>query len=152
MKTITSKSFQLTKYQYYKILLRKYFQRRIWFYVFLWIVTIFISLIDINFVTILLILYAFLYPLIICLVIYRRAIKADSQIFTERKIEFKQNILTVYFSNNTQTEIKKSSISKIVNRNKYCMLYISKNQFIYIPVKAFDNIESYYEFLNLLRN
>jgi len=150
MEKITTKHFQLSKNQYFGILLRKYFKRRIWFYLFLWIVTFFITLIDINIVTVILILYAVLYPIFICLFIYIKALKAKDIIFTERNIELSNKTLKVNITNHSTSEFNIEEFIEIRVYKNFCMAYLSKNQYIYIPKKAFENEKKFQRFIRNL--
>lgn len=150
MEKITTKNFQLSKNQYFLILLFKYFKRRIWFYIFLWVATFFISFAGINIVTLILILYAVLYPLFISLFIYRKALKAKEIIFSERNIELSNKILKVNIINHSTSEFNISEFSEIRIYKKYIMAYLSKNQYIYIPKLAFENENKFQKFIKVL--
>lgn len=150
MEKIITNQFKLSKSQYFLILLAKYFKRRIWFYLFLWVVTFFITLININIVTLILIAYAVLYPLFICFFILWKANKANEVIFRERTIELSNKTLKVIIPNTNISEFKIDEFEEIRVYKKFIIAYLSKNQYIYIPISAFSNKNQFQKFLKLM--
>lgn len=144
---MVSKEFQLTPQIYFRILILKYVKKRFIFYIFLWVATIAIATISMNLITIFLIFYSVFYPLFIIFYYYRFArTKANKIIFLKRHIEIAADKMIVHIEDGTKSEILLSNIIQVIRYKSYSLIYISKNQFVYIPLTAFHSVDEFATF------
>ena len=138
---ITTKKFKLDTKEYFNILLIRYIKRRWWSFILLLIIATYILLkgktdsFD-NFMLMLVIIY----PILIVLQFWRYANSKDNKIFlVERYYEIDNDAITGIVDNNAPSSIKLEYIIKFDTIKQYYLLYISKHQFLCIPIDSFKS-------------
>ncbi len=139
---ITTKKFSLSKQTYFGILVKTYFRSRWWFPVLFWVFAILFAMDGINTIDLFLVLYAVIFPFILLLTFRRQAYSAQNKLFLmERYFEFDTEKSTGYLTDGTAQVIMNSNFFKVFTTESYYLLYLARNQFVYIPVSAFNNEE-----------
>ena len=87
------------------------------------------------------------YPLLLVAVLYRYS--QNEIFFTPRRLNIDEEKISSNFDDG-YTEISWKHILKLKFMHGYWLLYISKNQFIYIPTSAFKSETDLNAFKNLL--
>jgi hypothetical protein len=151
---IKTKSIKLTPKSYFKVLISNYFLLRWWLYLFIWLVTVFLIFVKFDYFTVFMIVFSIIYPLMLVFTYWRYANSKDNKIaFIERYYEIDEEKMTAYLEDGTINPFKFSYIIKIRKRKEYWLLYISKSQFIYLPLSSFasendfDRFKTYFSSL-----
>lgn len=138
---ITTKQFQLTSNDFFKILVTAFFRKNWWIFALIWsiaIMSLFFGNRDSfqNFF----IFFAIVYPLAIVIMIWRSVIAKDNRLFLmERYFEiYEDKIIGILIDGSTSTTNNERFI-KEMQLKRYYLLYIAKNQFYYIPKAAFKS-------------
>lgn len=146
-----SKEFQLSRKRYFRIVMHKHLRKRLWFIVLIWGFAIGLAFFRMNFITVLLILYAIGYPLLVYFFLRKRfSANINPDIFRKRYFLLKDDVLETHFEDGSVAATPRKSIQRIYKKGKFSMAYTSKHNFIYIPVEAFQSKKEYNEFLHAL--
>jgi len=145
---IQTKEFRLDKQRYFQIVMKKHLRKRIWFVLLIWGFAIALAFIKMNFITILLIIYALLYPSLVLFFLKRRFnANTNPAIYRKKYLTLDDNDLITYFEDGTESTVKLDTISRIYKNRKFTKAYISQNEFVYIPRNAFDSKKNYDSFI-----
>lgn len=138
---ITTKKVKLSSKDYFNILILRYIKRRWWLIVWIWILTIIIWFIGDNgeieyFFT----FFAIVYPILLVFQFWRYAKSKDNKIFLlERYYEIDKDKINGIIDDDTNSPIKIEHFIKVDLIKNIYLLYIAKNQFIYIPINCFQS-------------
>ncbi len=145
---IKTQKFRLDKQRYFFIVMRKHLRKRIWFFLVIWAFAIALAFIKMNFITIILIIYALVYPSLVLYFLKKRFNQnTNPDIFRNRYFVLKGDSLITHFEDETSSVVKLKEIRKIYKKRKYSMAYVDKNQFVYIPKEAFLTKSEYDSFI-----
>jgi hypothetical protein len=138
---IRTERFALTSQEYFKIIVTTYLKKRWWIISLLLLFGLLLSLRnEKDSFEYFLMFFAFFYPIIVLISFWRYSKSKDNKLFlVERFYEISEDSLTGILSDGSESIIKKDNFIKTVELTKYYLLYISKNQFIIFPKKAFIN-------------
>jgi hypothetical protein len=138
---IRTERFALTSQDYFKIILTTYLKKRWWIISLLLLFGLLFSLRnEKDSFEYFLMLFAFFYPIIVLISFWRYSKSKDNKLFlVERFYEISDDSLTGILSDGSVSIIKKDNFIKTVELRKYYLLYISKNQFVIFPKRAFIN-------------
>lgn len=135
---IKTQEFRLDKQRYFHIVMRKHLRKRIWFVLVIWAFAITLAFIRMNFITIILIIYAVVYPSLVLYFLKKRFnSNTNPAIYRKRYFVLKGDTLITHFEDETSSMVKLKDIRRIYKKRRYSMAYVDKNQFVYIPREAF---------------
>ena len=140
---IKTKRFQYTPKEFFNILMVRYIKRRWWLFAWIWILALILILIgNQDFLTFYLIGFAIVYPVLVMFQCWRYVnSKANQLLLSERHYELDTDKINGILDEDTRSAIKLEHFIKVeFIRNTY-LLFIAKNQFVYIPADAFESEE-----------
>ena len=149
---IQTKEFSLTKKKYTKIVLLIRFKKSWWLYLLMFLLGLFHlpKFGNDNFSTFF-VLFSFSYPFIISIYLYFWAGSKDHQpIFSKTKLSFNDEYL-FFERDGNESKLMPNSIQKVLSKNDYWLIYLSKGQFIYIPKNIFHNVDDFESFSRLIK-
>jgi len=137
---IKTKRVKLTPKEFFNILIIRYIKRRWWLIVWIWGLALIISFkedyesFDYFFFGM-----AIIYPIILIWQFWRYVNSKDNKILLlERHYEIDSDKINGIIDEETYSPIKLDHFIKVdLIRNTY-LLYVAKNQFIYIPIDSFE--------------
>lgn len=141
---IKTKDFELTKKEYFKILMINYFKW--WFIAFIFLMGIFVRKIFYWGV-----ILAYCIWLILYFWFYTNS-KKNKIFFKKRHFEINDDFLICYLEDGSLDKIKIDNIIKVIKKPKYYLLFISKNNFIYLPLEIFSSSEDIKNFDSLFKS
>lgn len=138
---ITTKKVKLTPKKLFALLLVRYFKRRWWLFIWLFVAAIILGLDrQQDHLDGLVLFLAIFLPVILVLQFWRYADSKDNKLFLlERYYEIDSDKINGIIDNDTYSPINIEHIIKVDIVLKNYLLYISKDQFIYIPIDSFEN-------------
>ncbi|MBE8725214.1 YcxB family protein [Flavobacterium hungaricum] len=139
---IATKKFNLTKKEYFSIIVRVLIKQRWWWFAFMWLVTIFILLKDEkDSFDIFLIGFSILYPLIILLQYWRFTNSNENKsFFEERQYQISSDKIITYLGSADGRAGIDNFIKTLELKDVY-LLYLSKTQSVYFPKRIFETVE-----------
>lgn len=148
---IQTKDFSLSKKEYIKIVLITRFKKSWW----LFLLMILIGILSLpkfgtdSFSTFF-VIFSFSYPFLISIYLYLSASSKDHKpIFSKTKLSFNNEKL-IFERQGNESKIIPDSIQKVLSKNEYWLIYISKGQFIYVPKNIFHNSDNFESFSQLI--
>lgn len=141
---IKTKDFELTRKEYFKILMINYF--RWWFIAFIFVIGIFLRK---NWYWQIGLLYCIW--LIIYFWFYANS-KKNKIFFKRRRFEINDDFLIGYLEDGSLDKLKIDNIVKVIRKARYYLLYMSKSSFIYFPLEIFSSSEDINNFDALLKS
>lgn len=148
---IQTKEFSLSKKEYIKIVLLTRFKKSWWLYSLMILLGI-LSLpkFGTDSFSTFFILFSFSYPILISIYLYFWASsKEHKPIFSKTTMSFTNEYLFFEREGN-ESKLIVNSIQKVLSKNEYWLIYISKGQFIYIPKNIFHNADDFQSFSQLV--
>lgn len=147
-----TKEFSLDKVTYFQITFQKYIRRRIWWMLLFLIFAAIMIFIDMNIITILLIAYAIIYPVLIFIAFTYRFHKSVSpSVFQKRYLSLTETSIVTHLENGNEVPIDLNDIKYLKENKSHVRAYTSDNTFIFIPAYAFESTEDYKKFVNALK-
>ncbi len=146
-----TKTYNLSKNEYVKIVVKKRFKKSWWIYLLLMVLAIFHikNFGHDNFSTFF-VIFAFSYPLLVIIWLYFWAISKEQDAnFEDTNMEFDKSHL-FFKRNGNETKIPIENIKRVISKNEYWMLYLSKREFIYVKKDIFFSGEDYLSFCKLI--
>lgn len=155
---IKTKDFSFSKYQYFGILLWDLLRKNWWALGFLVVVLGYQLVQDSKHTggssTVILILSA-LPVLFLAYFILRSWVHTNSKqnklFFAERTFEIDQHFLTILFEDGSVNKILINNIVRVIKNFKYYRLFLSKKQFIFLPLSAFKRADDIKRFDTILK-
>jgi len=138
---ITTKKVKITPRELFLILIIRYLKKKWWLFAGLWLLAIYFAADGINDpVQMFFLLFAIIFPVLILIQHWLYVASKDNKImFLERYYEIDNERINGIIDHDTYSPIKIDHFIKVdMIRNTY-LLYVSKNQFLYIPIDAFEN-------------
>lgn len=150
---IQTNTFGINRNEYFWILIRNYFQKRLWFYALIYgfmilvTISIFILNLQIRLSYIVFMVYAILMPLYYLFWFWRHTRCKENAIFyRERALTISEDFLEATLDDGSIDKIRWPNILYYKKVKSGFLLYISKQQFIYIPNLIFRSNHDFNEF------
>jgi hypothetical protein len=140
---IKTKRFKYTPKELFRILIIRYATKRWWLLAWIWALTIIVLIMDTqDSFTYFLIGFAVFYPILLVIQYWRYVnSKGNKILLSERFYEIENDKIHEILDEDTHSTIRLDHFIKVdFIRNTY-LLFIAKNQFIYIPVTSFETDE-----------
>jgi predicted membrane protein len=138
---ITTKKVKLTPREFFLILIIRHIKKQWWLFAAIWFLAIIFLVNGINDpVQMFFPVFAIIYPALIVIQFWKYVTSKDNKLLLlERYYEIDNEKINGVIDRDTYSPIKLDHFIKVDwIRNTY-LLYVSKNQFIYIPVDAFES-------------
>lgn len=138
---ITTKKIKLTPKELFSIFILRYIKKRWWLFIGIWTVAIFAGLKEQHelFDKVIIIL-AIIYPFLLIIQFWRYSVSKENKIMlAERYYEIDLKKINGIIDEDTYSPVKLEHFIKVDLIKKNYLLFIAKNQFIYIPVNSFKN-------------
>lgn len=138
---IITEKIKLTEYSFFKILLAVYLKKRWWFIVMIWLFALLMfSKDEKDSSDTFFIFFAIFYPILLAIRFWIYSNSKDNKLFLlERFFEIDENKFIVFLGDGTESTIKIEHFIRVVELKNIFLLYISKNQFIFIPKGSFKS-------------
>lgn len=141
---IKTKEFSLSKKDFFVIITLGYLKSRWWLIILLLLLWLYKNAIFIGLLT-----FFYIFWIILYCWVYANS-KKNKIFFQKSYYEIDKDFITGYLEDGGIDKLKLSNIIKIVKTSKYFLLYISKTQFIYLPLNVFtcqEDINNFNSFL-----
>jgi hypothetical protein len=138
---ITTKKIKLSPTELFKILMIRYVKKRWWLLLWIWVLAIILALQEsYDSFTYFFIGFAVLFPILMIIYLWRYVNSDDNKLmFHERYYEIDKEKINGILDSETFSPIKiEHFIKSDLIKNIY-LLYVGKDQFIYIPIDSFEN-------------
>ncbi|MEZ4802859.1 MAG: YcxB family protein [Gelidibacter sp.] len=148
---IQTKPYALSKSEYAKIVLKTRLKKSWWLLLVIFICGFaFLKNFGKDSFSTFFTIFGFAYPFIVIIWIYIASIlKKNNYLFQETEMAFDNEFL--YFKKNgNESKIPSTNILKVVSTHLYWLLYLSKEQFIYVEKDIFFTPEDYNIFCSLI--
>jgi hypothetical protein len=148
--TLETKIFTVNKLELIKVALDRLFLKRIEILILLLFIgscAVFMSVIAVPELYKQIYVYSFLgiiglYFIVLPFAVIQNILFSSNRLlFQPHKMRIDNDALEIVYTEGSKSLVRLENIYKLVNDNKYYLLYISKNQFFYIPKNAFMNNE-----------
>ena len=138
---ITTKKVKLTPKELFSILILRYIKKRWWLFIWIWVLALILGLDGINdSFDLFFIVFAIIYPILLLIQFWRYVTSKDNKILLlERYYEIDNEKINGIIDKDTYSPIKLEHFIKADLIRETYLLYIAKNQFIYIPIDSFEN-------------
>ena len=138
---ITTKKVKLTPKELFSILILRYIKKRWWLFIWIWVLALILGLDGINdSFDIFFIVFAIVYPILLLIQFWRYVTSKDNKILLlERYYEIDNEKINGIIDQDTYSPIKLEHFIKVDLIRKTYLLYIAKNQFVYIPIDSFES-------------
>ena len=139
---IKTKRVKLTPRELFLILILQYLKKRWW--LFAWILILAIIMLGLDGIgdsfKIFFILFTITCPILIVIQFWMHVVSKDNKImFLERHYEIDNEKINGIIDQDTYSPVKLDYFIKVDFIRKTYLLYIAKNQFIYIPANSFES-------------
>jgi len=139
---IKTKRVKLTPKELFLILILQYLKKRWW--LFAWIFILAIIMLGLDGIgdsfKIFFILFTIICPILIVIQFWMHVVSKDNKImFLERYYEIDNEKINGIIDQDTYSPVKLDYFIKVDFIRKTYLLYIAKNQFIYIPANSFES-------------
>ncbi|HEX7712499.1 MAG TPA: YcxB family protein [Bacillota bacterium] len=149
---IQTKEFRFTKAVYFRNLLDNYLQKSWWAVFFLGFVVIYAAYRGERQTLWICMGLALAYPIYILIRCFIHTnSKRNRLFFAERYFVIDNQLITGHFHDGSTNRIQLSSIVRVIKKGGAYQLFISKRQFIYIPVSCFKTPQDIERFDKLLK-
>ena len=137
---VTTKRVKLSQMDLFLILILRYLKKRWWLIAWMWVLAIAFMISGNNdSFDVFIIVFAIIYPILLIIQYWRYATSKDNKLMLlERYYEIDGEKIKGIIDQDTISLIKTEHFIRVdLIRNTY-LLYIAKNQFIYIPIDSFE--------------
>jgi len=140
---IKTKRFKYPSKELFNILMLRYTKKRWWLFAWIWVLTIIMIVVDsqdsFNYF---LMGFSIVFPVLLVIQTWRYVnSNSNKLLLLERYYEIDNDKINGIIDEDTHSTIKLEHFIKVeFIRNTY-LLFIAKNQFVYIPVDSFESIE-----------
>ena len=138
---------------YFRIFFHNFVRRAWWRFLFLWAVTILITIQNFDsFFTLFAIAISIVLPMAIIWYMWKYSRSPENKIFyLSRYYDISDDKITGYMSDGTISEFKYENFIRLYNAENYVLLYLSKSSFLYIPKNSFQNEHDLRFFMKIMK-
>ena len=138
---ITTKKVKLTPKDLFSILILRYIKKRWWLFIWIWGLALILGLDGINdSFDVFFIVFAIIYPILLLIQFWIYVTSKDNKLLLlERYYEIDNEKINGIIDKDTYSPIKLEHFIKVDLIRKTYLLYIAKNQFVYIPIDSFES-------------
>ena len=141
---ITTDEFSLTKREYFKILIINALHNRWFLFILFFLVSALgtkmtMESVIAHFAFFLLMCSIYLLYVVTLSAIKSWLFKGNSFLLSPQRCEIDHEFIAVYWADGSLKKINLLHITKMIVRKDHFLFYYPRNQFIYLPLKAFNN-------------
>lgn len=138
---IKTRDIKITANEFFRLILSIYLKKRWWLVAWVWILIITILLSGrIGLVEIFLLAFIFLFQFIIVAQYWIYAHSKDNRLYLlPRYYEIDSDLIVEMMADGTSSTIKIERFIKVMKTTKYYLLFVAKNEYVYLPVEAFES-------------
>jgi hypothetical protein len=135
---IRTKEFTFPKFEYMKILIKNSLKRSLWAFAFLILIACYQATKGPSLMLLLLIGLVFVFLSYIVVRCWMHSNSKNHRLFfKERVFEINSQTIDIVFKEGTTSTIQIGKIARVVKNSKCYLLFLTKKQFIYVPLSAF---------------
>jgi len=140
---IKTQNIKITANEFFRLILSIYVKKRWWLVAWIWILIIILLFSGhIGFVEITLLALIVLFQVIIIGQYWFYAHSKDNRIYlSSRHYEIDTNHVIELMEDGTSSTIKTERFVKVMKTNRYYLLYVARNEYIYLPINAFESLD-----------
>lgn len=138
---IKTKKVKLSPKDLFLILIFRYIKKRWWLFAWIWILAIILGADGINdSFDMFFIVFAIFFPILLVIQFWRYVISKDNKLLLlERYYEIDSEKINGIIDQDTYSPIRLNHFIKVDLIRKTYLLYVAKNQFVYIPIDSFES-------------
>jgi hypothetical protein len=138
---IKTQEIKITANEFFRLILSIYLTKRWWLVAWIWILIIVILFNgQIGLIEIALLSFILIFQVIIVAQYWIYAHSKDNRIYlSSRHYEIDANQVVERMEDGTSSTIKNERFIKVVKTKKYYLLYVARNEYIYLPFRAFES-------------
>jgi hypothetical protein len=139
---IKTQQIIITANEFFRLILSIYLKKRWWLVAWIWILIIILLFSgQIGFVEIALLALIVLFQIIIIGQYWFYAHSKDNSLYLlARYYEIDSDQIIEILEDGTSSTIKTERFIKVMKTNRYYLLYVARNEYIYLPVSAFESL------------
>jgi len=139
---IRTQNIKLTANEFFRLILSIYLKKRWWLLAWIWILVIILLLGgSIGLIEIFLLAFILLFQIIIVGQYWFYAHSKDNRIYLmARHYEIDSDQVVELMEDGTSSTIKTERFIKVMKTPKYYLLYVARNEYVYLPVSAFQSL------------
>lgn len=139
---IKTQDIKLTANEFFRLILSVYLKKRWWLVAWIWILTVILLLSrHIGLVEIILLALIILFQLVIIAQYWFYAHSKDNSLYlSSRYYEIDSDQVVELMEDGTSSTIKTERFIKVLKTSEYYLLYVGRNEYIYLPVGAFESL------------
>jgi len=139
---IKTQEIKITANEFFRLILSIYLKKRWWLLAWIWILVIILLLGgSIGMIEIFLLAFILLFQVIIVGQYWFYAHSKDNRIYLmARHYEIDTDQVVEMMEDGTSSTIRTERFIKMMKTPRYYLLYVARNEYIYLPVKAFQSL------------
>jgi len=139
---IKTQEIKITANEFFRLILSIYLKKRWWLLAWIWILVIILLLGgSIGLIEIFLLAFILLFQVIIVGQYWFYAHSKDNRIYLmARHYEIDTDQVVEMMEDGTSSTIRTERFIKMMKTPRYYLLYVARNEYIYLPVKAFQSL------------
>ena len=137
---IETSRFSLTKKDFFQLLLHRYLKKRWWLLLWIIVLAILVNIMEDDFdsFTLFITVFAVIYPLLLFWKLSQYTNSKDNKLFyLERYAHISTEEIVVFLDDDTSSTMKLGHFIKTERIKNYHLLFLAKDNFIFIPEVAF---------------
>jgi hypothetical protein len=151
---IKTKEIKITANEFFRLILSIYLKKRWWLVAWIWILIVILLLSrQIGLVEIILLALILLFQVVIIGQYWFYAHSKDNRIYLlSRYYEIDTDRIVETMEDGTSSTIKTERFINVLKTSGYYLLYVARNEYIYLPVGAFQSLADREWFENVILN
>jgi len=139
---IKTQEIKLTANEFFRLILSIYLRKRWWLVAWIWILIIILLFSgNIGFIEIILLALILLFQLVIIAQYWFYAHAKDNRLYLlSRYYEIDADRIVETMEDGTSSIIKNERFIKVMKTSVYYLLYVARNEYVYLPVDAFESL------------
>jgi len=139
---IKTQEIKITANEFFRLILSIYLKKRWWLLAWIWILILILLLSrHIGFIEIILLTLILIFQVIIVGQYWFYAHSKDNRIYLlGRYYEINSDQVVEWMEDGTSSTIKTERFIKVMKTTSYYLLYVARNEYIYLPVGAFQSL------------
>ena len=151
---IKTQDIKLTANEFFRLILSIYLKKRWWLLAWIWILIVILLFSgSIGLIEIILLAFILLFQIILVAQYWIYAHSKDNRIYLlARHYEIDSDQVIELMEDGTTSTIRTGRFIKVIKTTRYYLLYVARNEYIYLPFIAFESLADQEWFENEIRN
>jgi len=139
---IKTQKIKITANEFFRLILSIYLKKRWWLLAWIWILVIILLLVgSIGLIEIILLTLILLFQLVIIAQYWFYAHSKDNRIYLlSRYYEIDTDRIVETMEDGTSSIVKNERFIKVMKTSNHYLLYVARNEYIYLPISAFRSL------------